>query len=547
MKYIERFPKPLLEDIVRNKCIPIIGKNMPMWDKLADLLAEDLVGYPKSSPIDLISAYSHEFTRSKLIEKLNELLLIDSAKPGKTHIAFSNCQFDIVVTTNFDFLLEKGYEKVEKYCQPIVEEGQLSISKKEPLITLLKLHGDLNHPTRLVATEEDYDLFLEKSPLFATYLANLLITRTPLLIGYSLDDPDFRQIWQVINDRLGNLRRPAYVITVGARPSDVARFERRGIKVIDFQDDIKNYPLILESLFNEIREYWSAQFPNVSTIIEERSLADLSLPIDATTRLCFFSVPRDMISFYRTYIFPLVINSGLLPITIEDFISPGESITAKMTAILSRAEVVIADIDYNKWVFYELSKIKHKNHVLLLGKVVKQQIDIPYIESNWDYILLPEKNIWDSEELINNIDRWLKTVQEVLNPQYLEEPQRLFQKHEYRAAVISAVALLESMLRQYLQYSDIREMKTMRGFREYRPASLITMIKLLIQNELIQKNEYEKLQKWVHLRNLAVHEGYQIERKESKEVVDGVSKLLKSIELYLKEAATGKDENVTDV
>ena len=39
----------------------------------------------------------------------------------------------------------------------------------------------------------------------STYLANLLISRTALFIGYSLDDPDFRAIWQVVKDRLGRL------------------------------------------------------------------------------------------------------------------------------------------------------------------------------------------------------------------------------------------------------------------------------------------------------------------------------------------------------
>ena len=69
---------------------------------------------------------------------------------------------------------------------------------------LLKLHEDVHHPARLVLTEEDYDAFLDKYPLLATYLANPLITRTAVLVGgYSLDDPDFRQVWQVVGERLG--------------------------------------------------------------------------------------------------------------------------------------------------------------------------------------------------------------------------------------------------------------------------------------------------------------------------------------------------------
>jgi len=55
------------------------------------------------------------------------------------------------------------------------------------------MHGDIRHPKRLVVTEPDYDDFLTNYPLIATYLSNLLITKTAVFIGYSLDDPDFRK------------------------------------------------------------------------------------------------------------------------------------------------------------------------------------------------------------------------------------------------------------------------------------------------------------------------------------------------------------------
>lgn len=82
-----------------------------------------------------------------------------------------------------------------------------------PAPLLLKLHGDLHHPERIVATKGDYEGFLAKYALLATNLSNQLITKTAVLIGYSLDDPDFRQLWHVVTQRLGRSRRPAYALT----------------------------------------------------------------------------------------------------------------------------------------------------------------------------------------------------------------------------------------------------------------------------------------------------------------------------------------------
>jgi hypothetical protein len=78
---------------------------------------------------------------------------------------------------------------------------QLSINVGASGILLLKLHGDLRHPSRLVVTEADYDGFLANYPLIATYLSNQLITKTGVFVGYSLDDPDLRQIWHVVSNR----------------------------------------------------------------------------------------------------------------------------------------------------------------------------------------------------------------------------------------------------------------------------------------------------------------------------------------------------------
>jgi hypothetical protein len=101
---------------------------MPLWSDLGEPLGRDLGDYAASTPLDSISAYEHEFSRPKLIEKLSDLLLVDEARPGSAHKAFCSIPFDLVRTTNFDFLLERQYELIPRHCMPLVDEEQLSIN-----------------------------------------------------------------------------------------------------------------------------------------------------------------------------------------------------------------------------------------------------------------------------------------------------------------------------------------------------------------------------------------------------------------------------------
>jgi hypothetical protein len=108
-----------------------------------------------------------------------------------------------------------------------------------------------------------------RTPLLATYLANQLITKTAVFIGYSLEDPDFRQIWHVVSDRLGRTRRKAYAIAVNARPADVARYERRGVKVINLPGTREKYGDVLAATLRELREYLRDNVISVSKVTEE--------------------------------------------------------------------------------------------------------------------------------------------------------------------------------------------------------------------------------------------------------------------------------------
>jgi len=533
-KYITKFPKPFLEDIVNSRCIPIIGagfsknanipdgKKMLDWNGLGRTIADLIPDFEFSNSLDALSAFAHEYSRTNLIEKTSELLFVETIKPGKTHKAFCSLPFELVVTTNFEFLLEQGYALVNKFCRPIIEEEQLSIYSRNQGVSLLKLHGDINHPKRLVITEDDYDRFLSNYPMLATFLSNLLITKTPLFIGYSLDDTDFRQIWQLISERLGSLRRQAYTIMIDCSQHEIARFERRNVKVINIVGDKKDYPEILADVFNELSDYWSKEIFKYSTVTTEDTLSELALPHGTNNRICFFSIPIKSLSFYKKFVFPIVKSKGFVPVIAEDIISAGDNWTAAISAIIDRAELIVVDASTPNTQYelsLALSKDKGRDSVLIISDGI---VPLPSDSIGTVYIKRESEPFEDIDAFLDPFEKWFSNKSESFKSTYEDEPRRLIEKKEYRAAVISIFTLFEIRLKD-LVYANPNFPS------QGRPLGLIQLLQNSLSLELISKSDYSKLRVWNVKRNHLVHTDESINHNQAKGIVNGVYEIIEKI------------------
>ena len=516
--YLTYFPKPLLKDFLDGRWLPIVGagmsrnaitpppNRMPLWDDLGRALAQDMPNYPYTTPLDAISAYAHEFGDLKLVERVGEALLISQAEPGDAHRAFCSLPFTIVCTTNVDFLLEKGYAALSHPHRPIVDEEQLAIRDVAPTTSLLKLHGDLYHPARVVLTEEAYDGFLTRHPLLATYLASLLITRTAVLIGYSLDDPDFRQVWQLIGDRLGSSRNYAYALTVGATGSEIARFDRRGVKVINFPGQRSHYGTILTEVFNELSEYSQLNFIGESHVMREEPLTQLSLPRQTTTRLCYFSLPLGLISQYQATVFPLAERAGLVPVTSTDVVSPNDTLLAKINVLLRRSSAALFDVasEYSRT---ELALATRLNiPLLVISESTLASSD------HMQVLYRTASPIGDQIELLHSLEEWFSGIAGRNERALADEPARLLSHKEYRAAVISAIAYLESWLRRTVHDFKLPD----------RVYSLRSLTDIAVSNEILSPEDQLHIREYSTIRNDVIHLQKRISRDTATRIVEGV-------------------------
>lgn len=540
--YLQHFPKPLLKDLLQGRWLPVIGAGMslnaiipkgmemPMWGKLADLLAEDLADFSPNNALDAISAYEHEFGRAKLIERLAELLLINEAQPGIAHKEFCSIKFDTVCTTNFDFLLERQYDLIPAHVHPVMDEDQLSINLSGAGTLLLKLHGDLRHPTRLVASETDYDSFLTSFPLLATYLSNLLITRTAVFIGYSLDDPDFRQMLHVVGERLGRSRRKRYAVIVDASPTEIKRFERRNVHVINLPGTKAKYGEILAAAFRELREYMRENLLSVSQVKEEEPLRELRLPRESQNRLCFFAIPLEAQSVYRQRVFPVIEEAGFVPVTADDVVTPGGNINAKIDSLVDRAAVMIVELG-SSWTATELqmalakqrSQKTRRFHLIVITPSGEQ---MPADAAGLLFFKRGDlTDLHAVDHLAQHIGQALREISPTPLSLIANEPARLLEVKAYRAAVISAMTLLEAGLRTLLDKTLVPD--------DRRRMSMHSLVRIAFERDLLTDVERKQVESWSQLRNSVVHTPKTVGAKLASQIVRGALTLLNQKGVHL--------------
>ncbi len=523
-KYLKYIPKTLQEDFVDNRVIPFIGagfsKNgivpdgtsIPEWDELGKRIATYIPNYSFTNAIDALSLFESEYSRTKLIEILAKELKINQIKAGKTHRAFCDLYFDTICTTNFDFLIEQTLNEKSIPFSTIVSEDRLPISTHEKT-KLVKLHGDFNHPERMVITENDYDNFIDKNKVFSTYISNLFITKTLLLIGYSFEDNDIRTLWQIIGSRLGKLRTPAYVVLVDANPIEISRFERRNIKVINIQGNKKDYPEILTEFFAEIKELIDEKIPEQMIITNEKATEELKIPKE-NNRLCFISAPYQRISFLKELLYPILKKNGISPISLDETIMPGELITRKVDTLISKCSMVVVDLSGNNAnVMWELGNAmsKAKNVVLIVDK--EQAGNLPSNLSGLFYLTygLAEDNL----EFVESLGRYLDDLYNTKEDKNgIQDYYRLFDKEEYGAAIIMAFRYLETLIRDNM------------SSREAIPLNLLSS--LHSDNKEISAL-LEKTKLYKQIRNKIVHGSVNISKKEAKDIIENIDEVCNEI------------------
>jgi hypothetical protein len=524
--FIQDIPDALLTDLREGRRLPIIGAGFsrnarvdeghpPMlWRDLGQDFARAVNLDPDDTPaIEAISTYEDTFGRPALIRKIADSIRAYDSKPGAAHIAFAGLSFDTVVTTNFDLLLEDGYAAVGKRVFPILDESQLATSHRRDIgPRLMKLHGDIHHPLRVVASEDDYDRFVSENPLMVAAMTGMLVSMTGVLIGYSLDDPDVRQILALIRQRLGRDRRPLWTIQFSGRATTARKYERRGVHVLNLPDLHGDTGKNLEALFGELIEY---QHDGVTTGAE--SFSDevaATLRVNGSRsrgRLCYFAIPARLVGWYQENIFPLVEERNLIPVTAREVISES-ALTAKIDTLIQSAAAVIAEPDGPNAAYeLNLALASKPDAVLMIsnGRNLPQQ--------SRQYLVRPDGIGDEYDTFIQSVRSWLEETIPESEP--LNEAESALAANLSGLAVVSAVGTIENALRQRVRHNGPRL------------ASMRTLIEAASIEFDWTSEDVRELMDAVRLRNEVAHSRVDVRRADAKQVLELARRIITKLEM----------------
>lgn len=183
-------------------------------DKLCDMF---LGGEGKSRPLNYVADRSIAAAGLANVHWFLKDLFQD-LQPTEGHLAIPKFRWKGIVTTNYDWLVEKSYEKTEiplqTYERMIWDRDNFdAIARDSAKVPLLKLHGclsRLNDPELpLILSSHDYHKFsLNRTQLVST-LREWAISYPIVFCGYQIADENIKDILFDLTDRR---QRPTYAL-----------------------------------------------------------------------------------------------------------------------------------------------------------------------------------------------------------------------------------------------------------------------------------------------------------------------------------------------
>ncbi len=145
------------------------------------------------------------------------------ASPIHQELANSiNCK--LIYTTNYDDFIERSFRLHGRPHRVIATEGDMGATTDD--CEIVKFHGDLNHPEKMVLSESDYHKRLALSTDMDYRFRADLLGRVCLFIGYSFGDWNVSYLFRMINEQFGALKKTAYGRRAYIMVADPSEFER---------------------------------------------------------------------------------------------------------------------------------------------------------------------------------------------------------------------------------------------------------------------------------------------------------------------------------
>jgi hypothetical protein len=220
------WPRALVEELAARRCVIFLGAGAsagclttgdnptspPTWSQLLDGLksiardkgslsiVDDLIA--KEKFLDAAEVLFGSTNPADFSAYIREVMAEPRYKQSSTHESVLVIDPKIVVTTNYDDIYDN-------YCRSGQESGLYNICKyyeshlvsdlRSPVRQVVKAHGCISDPSKIVLTRSQYFRERQNHPNFYKVLDALFLTNTLFFVGYSLSDPDIQLLLENSN------------------------------------------------------------------------------------------------------------------------------------------------------------------------------------------------------------------------------------------------------------------------------------------------------------------------------------------------------------
>lgn len=287
---------PLGYEVAERLLAPLVGKKRIKFDdfvtvKPGPLLTpadedDEKVTALKELLQDLIRVRAEDLARvalhvesgagkGTLVKRLKKILNSAECEPSRILTTIAGFPIRLVVTTNYDELMEEAYRRTEPAQEPLVVTQPLTGFKptdqsrwakelaavlpinagprqadERPIV--YKFHGSLGEDSgELIVSEEDYIGFLDtlgrnRKAGVPTLIQDLVVQSRLLFLGYSLEDWDFRTLWKGLVEAVPREQeRTSFAIQKDPSPFWVRFWQKKNVTI---------YNVDLYEFVDELRE-----------------------------------------------------------------------------------------------------------------------------------------------------------------------------------------------------------------------------------------------------------------------------------------------------